>query len=106
MPNATEELKLDGFRGQAIHDRSGVHLYSKNGKDFDRKFPLVATALGEALPLGTALDGELVAFDGTGQPSFAAMQDANAETNVVFFVFDVLTDRWKDVRHLPLSKRL
>jgi ATP-dependent DNA ligase len=28
------ELKLDGFRAQAIRDSGGVELYSKNGKDF------------------------------------------------------------------------
>ena len=105
-PEWVHELKLDGFRGQAIHDESGVHLYSRNGKDFARKFPLVLAALKNALPLGTAFDGELVAFDENGQPSFNAIQNANSETNVVFFVFDVLTHRWEDVKHLPLSERL
>src|ERR1700730_18369931 len=100
------ELKLDGFRGQAIRDRRGVHLLSKNGKDFSKKFPQVFAALEKALPLGTAVDGELVAFDETGQPSFNSIQNADAGTNVVFFVFDVLFDHWKDVRHLPLSERL
>ena len=104
-PGCVYELKLDGFRGQAIHDKSGAHLFSRNGRDFDRKFPQVLAALKKALPLGTALDGELVAFDETGQPSFNAIQNANSETNVVFFVFDVLTNRWKDVQ-LPLSERL
>jgi bifunctional non-homologous end joining protein LigD len=100
------ELKLDGFRGQGIRDKRGVHLLSRNGKDFSKKFPIVCAALKEALPLGTAVDGELVAFDESGQPSFNAIQNASAETNVVLFVFDVLVDRWKDVKHLALSERL
>jgi bifunctional non-homologous end joining protein LigD len=54
----------------------------------------------------TALDGELVAFDETGHPSFNALQNSDAKTNVVYFVFDVLTHRWKDVKPLPLSERL
>jgi hypothetical protein len=61
------ELKLDGFRGQAIRDNRGVRLLSKNGKDFSKKFPQVFAALPEALPIGTAVDGELVAFDKSGQ---------------------------------------
>jgi bifunctional non-homologous end joining protein LigD len=53
-PDWVYELKLDGFRGQGIRDKSGVHLFSRNGKDFSKKFPLVFAALKEALPLGTA----------------------------------------------------
>jgi bifunctional non-homologous end joining protein LigD len=105
-PGWVYELKLDGFRGQGIRDKRGVHLLSRNGKDFSKKFPQVCAALKEALPLGTAVDGELVAFDESGHPSFNAIQNASAETNIVFFVFDVLVNRWKDVKHLALSERL
>ncbi len=100
------ELKVDGYRGQAIRDGRGLRLLSRNGKDFSKKFPAVFAAVHEALPAGTALDGELVAFDENGQPSFNAIQNANVETNVVFFVFDVLFHQWKDVKHLPLNERL
>jgi bifunctional non-homologous end joining protein LigD len=106
QPGWVFELKLDGFRGQAVRDEDGLRLYSKNGKDFTGKFPKVIAALKTALQPGTALDGELVAFDKTGRPSFAAMQDASAETNVVFYVFDVLQSRGKDTKQLPLSERL
>jgi ATP-dependent DNA ligase len=104
-PGWEYELKLDGYRAQAIRDRAGVRLLSRNGKDFARKFPGVLAALEEALPLGTALDGELVAFDETGQPSFNAIQNATAKSNVVLFVFDVLTHQWNDMKRLPLSER-
>jgi DNA ligase D-like protein (predicted ligase) len=104
-PDWIYELKLDGFRGQAIRDNRGVHLFSKNGKDFSKKFPQVCAALREALPLGTAVDGELVAFDEAGHPSFNAIQNADAKTNIVFFVFDVLVNQWKEVKQLPLSER-
>jgi DNA ligase D-like protein (predicted ligase) len=105
-PGWVYELKLDGYRGQAIRDARGVRLLSRNGRDCSKKFPAVFAAINKALPAGTALDGELVAFDETGQPSFNAIQNADAETNVVFFVFDVLFHQWKDVKHLPLSERL
>jgi DNA ligase D-like protein (predicted ligase) len=100
------ELKLDGFRGQAIRDRDGVRLLSRNGKDFSKKFPQVFVALEKALPMGTAVDGELVGFDESGRPSFNAIQNANAKSNIVFFVFDVLVSRWREVKQLPLSERL
>jgi len=106
VPGWVYELKLDGYRGQAIRDSSGVKLYSRNGKDFAWKYPRVVASLSAALPTGTVLDGELVAFDLTGRPSFAAMQDANADSNVVFFAFDILAHGAKDTKQLPLSKRL
>ena len=104
-PDWVYELKLDGYRAQVIRDKNGVHLYSRNGKDFSRKFPLVFAVLKDALPIGTALDGELVAFDENGAPSFNALQNATSDTNVVFFAFDVLTHQGKDVKALPLSER-
>lgn len=105
-PDWVYDLKLDGFRAQAIRDSSGVASYSKNGKSFTGKFPQVVADLKEALPSGTALDGELVAFDKAGRPSFRAMQDANRDTKLVFFVIDVLALRGKDMKRLPLSERL
>ena len=100
------ELKLDGFRAQAIRDQSGVHLFSRNGKDFSKKFAQVFSVLTKALPMGTAVDGELVAFDKTGHASFNAIQNANPESNVVLYVFDILVEHWRDVKHLALSERL
>ncbi|MGO9433751.1 MAG: hypothetical protein ACLP00_05595 [Terracidiphilus sp.] len=47
-----------------------------------------------------------MAFDEMGRPSFAAIQDANAKTKVVFFVFDILQSLGKDAKRLPLSERL
>jgi len=105
-PDWLYELKLDGFRGQAIRDQRGIHLLSRNGKDFSRKFQGVFAALKEALPPGSAVDGELVAFDETGQLSFNALQNAGRETSIVYFVFDLLWYRWKDTRSLPLGERL
>jgi len=109
LPDSSDwvyELKLDGFRGQAIRDDRGVHLLSRNGKNFSKKFPQVSAALKESLSMGTAVDGEMVAFDQSGHPSFNAIQSANAATNVVFFVFDILVNGWKDVGHLALGERL
>ena len=83
-PDWVYELKLDGFRGQAIRDNRGIHLLSKNGKDFSNKFPQVYAALKEALPLGTAVDGELVAFDESGRPCTVPLcKRHSSETKVV-----------------------
>ena len=105
-PGWAYELKLDGFRGQAIRDQRGLRLYSRNGKDFTRKYPQVVAALSAVLRPGTVLDGELVAFDEIGRPSFAAMQDAGGDSNVVFFAFDVLMHEGEDTKQLTLGERI
>ena len=72
-PEWRYELKLDGFR--AIGRKSGrsAHLWSRNQKDFVRRFPGVVKAIRE-LPDDTVIDGEIVALDRKGQPSFNSLQ--------------------------------
>jgi len=99
------ELKLDGYRAQAIRDSRGVRVLSRNGKDLTKKYPQLMRGLNDAIAADTALDGELVAFDDAGFPSFNALQNATLETNVVFFAFDVLVSEGQDVKMLPLRER-
>jgi bifunctional non-homologous end joining protein LigD len=99
------ELKLDGYRAQGINDADGPRLMSRNGKNFSKKYPSILKALGVALPQGTAVDGELVAIDKASRPNFNALQNAEADTLVILFVFDLLVDRGKDVTRFPLSER-
>lgn len=99
------ELKLDGYRAQAIRDRDGVRLLSRNGKDLTRKYPLVRRELLEAIEPDTAVDGELVAFDDEGRLSFKALHNAAAGTHVVFFAFDILANEGKDVKPSHLRDR-
>jgi ATP-dependent DNA ligase len=47
-PSGTDwlhEIKHDGFRLLALRDASGVRLYSGNGHDFSKRFPLIVTAI-------------------------------------------------------------
>ncbi|HVW79035.1 MAG TPA: RNA ligase family protein [Alloacidobacterium sp.] len=99
------ELKLDGYRAQAIRDGAGVRLLSRRGKDLTKKYPLVLRDLLDTMNVGTAVDGELVAFDDEGKLSFNALQNAASGTHVIFFAFDVLVSEDKDVKALPLRER-
>ena len=99
------QLKFDGYRAIAFKSAGKVHLRSRNDNDFARRYPLVLKGLA-ALPDETVIDGELVAFDEHGRPSFNAMQNAGAAgTEIVYFVFDVMVLRGRDVTSEPLGAR-
>jgi bifunctional non-homologous end joining protein LigD len=99
------ELKLDGYRAVAFKRNGGVHLRSRNDKNFNGSYPAVVTALAR-LPDDTVIDGEIVAFDEEGRPSFNALQNNGANaTPIAYYVFDVMVLAGKDVRHEPLHER-
>jgi len=75
-PEWTYEVKLDGYRAQAIRVGSNVQLLSRNSQDLGARSPSTVRALALALTENSATDGELVALDPGGRPSFSLLQNA------------------------------
>lgn len=99
------EVKLDGYRAIGVHAKNGIELWSRNRKDFSRRFRQVHRAL-EALPEDTVVDGEIVAVDGDGRPSFNHLQNfARASGEVVFYVFDAPVLGGENLCRAPLEER-
>jgi bifunctional non-homologous end joining protein LigD len=99
------ELKLDGYRAIAYKRNGVVHLRSRNDHDFRARYPAVVKALAN-LAENTVIDGEIVAFDEDGRPSFNMLQNhGTAATPVVYYTFDVMVLAGQDVMHEPLQKR-
>jgi hypothetical protein len=100
------ELKLDGYRALAIKSGGKVHLRSRNDNDFNARYPGIVKALAP-MPDDTVIDGEVVALDEEGRPSFNTLQNyGSAGATLHFFIFDVLVLKGKDVMGEPLMKRL
>lgn len=98
------EIKLDGFRAIEVKSGRSVSLFSRRRKPFAR-YPQIVEALSE-LPEGTVLDGEIVALDDDGRPSFSLLQHSRtAGRHVCYFVFDVLIYENRDVTKLSLIER-
>ena len=103
--NWAYELKLDGYRAPAVKTDGKVHLRSRNNKDFNTRYPAVARALA-TLPDDTVIDGEVVALDDSGRPSFNILQNHGSPgAPIVYYVFDVLILAGRDVMAEPLSVR-
>src|SRR3989440_6407416 len=99
------ELKLDGYRAIAFKHNGRVHLRSRNNKDFAVRYRAIATAL-DKLPDETVIDGEVVALDDSGRPSFNTLQNYGSATAPIFYyAFDALIIAGRDVRSEPLETR-
>ena len=100
------QLKLDGYRAVAFKSGGRLSLRSRNDKDFASRYPSVVAGLAK-LPDDTVIDGEVVAFDEDGRPSFGALQNyGSSATPVIFYVFDLLMLSGKDTTRAPLEERL
>jgi len=99
------ELKLDGYRALAGRVGGAVCLRSRNDNDFTGTYSTITAAL-KSLPDDTVVDGEVVALDETGKPSFNLLQHAkSSQVRIVYYVFDLLILGGKDVMGLPLAER-
>jgi bifunctional non-homologous end joining protein LigD len=103
-PDWLYELKLDGYRAIAIKTGGRVLLRSRNAKDFNARYPGLVQALG-SMPDETVLDGEVVALDEQGRPSFSTLQNHGPRMPLHFFIFDLLVLSGRDVMAEPLVKR-
>ena len=100
------EVKWDGYRAQAIKQGPVVSLASRNLKNITRQFPDVARAAAALASAAVVLDGEIVAIDSEGRPSFQALHHAATEgLSIVFYAFDLLHLNGRDLTRIPLDER-
>lgn len=99
------ELKHDGYRGIAYKTGGKLYLRSRNDNDFSVRYPAIAKALS-ALPNEAVVDGEIVALDECGKPSFNTLQNhGSSGVPLVYLIFDVMILAGRDVTKLPLEAR-
>jgi len=102
------ELKYDGYRILCRVKNESAILVTRNDHEWTSKLQRIAEAAA-ALPVKTAwLDGEVVALMPDGSISFQALQnafDTRSETNLVYYVFDLLYLDGHDLRQVALLDR-
>jgi DNA ligase D-like protein (predicted ligase) len=99
------QLKLDGYRAIAFKTGGIVHLRSRNDKDFSIRYSNVMKGLAK-LPDETVIDGEVIALDDEGRPSFSMLQNyGSSKAPVLYFVFDVMILAGRDLMREPLETR-
>lgn len=116
-PERIYELKLDGVRLLAGRSGADVTLVYRSQRVMTATYPDVARAVRALCTDRVVLDGEVVAFDADGKPSFQRLgqrmhmtrphdvRHAVAQVPVVYVVFDLLAVGARDTRRLPLRTR-
>jgi bifunctional non-homologous end joining protein LigD len=99
----TYEVKFDGYRTIAIKSGKRVTLYSRNLKDVTRMYPSVAAAVA-TVKHDVVLDGEVIALDEEGRPSFQALHH-QSPSSIIYYVFDLLHIGDTDLARTPLAQR-
>ena len=98
------EIKFDGYRLLAAVAGQKVRLFTRAGLDWTDKFGTLAQALAALDLPGALIDGEAVALDRNGNPSFSDLQaalKAGDEAALAFFAFDLLSEAGEDLKALP-----
>ncbi|MGC2743979.1 MAG: DNA ligase D [Candidatus Angelobacter sp.] len=120
VPSGTDwlyEVKWDGYRALCFIESGKVRMVSRRGTNLDKQFATVASALAQSVKADTAIiDGEVVALDENGTPSFQHLQNLTgfgtkpalkgmAPPNLNFFAFDLLYLNGYDLRKAALIDR-
>jgi len=116
-PDWLFEIKWDGYRAVAFVQKGATRLVSRNQNDLTKEFPELQD-LATYLRVETAvLDGEVVALDDLGRPSFSLMQQRTGlrgphkrssrrtDLPILYYVFDLLYVDGYDLRRVSLEER-
>ncbi|CAN5596205.1 DNA ligase D [soil metagenome] len=120
-PDWLFELKLDGYRVEAVIEGNAVRLWTRNRQDASRYFPDLATMAPTWIRAHSAIvDGEVVALNEDGRPEFGLLQDragmgrfgapgrrakAAAPAPINYYVFDILYHDGRLLTEVPLEHR-
>ena len=112
------EIKWDGYRSVAFLDGGKARLVSRNQNEMTSQYPELRDLPGFVRGRTAILDGEIVALDEAGRPSFSLMQQrtgisgigrrvkaADRSVPIAYYVFDLLYLDGYDLTRVDLEKR-
>ena len=116
-PDWLFEIKWDGYRAVAFIEGGSLRLVSRNQNDLTGQFPELRDLPKSVQAERAVIDGEIVALDDHGRPSFSLMQQRTGfqpgkprrpgreGVPVVYYAFDLLYLDGYDLRRVGLEKR-
>jgi bifunctional non-homologous end joining protein LigD len=103
-PGWTVEVKLDGDPTLIHNDAPRIELYSRNVKNVTRHYTPIAQAAAALHATSAIVDGEVVALDEEGRPSFQALHHQAAPA-LAYFAFDLVHLDGRDLAKAPIEER-
>lgn len=116
-PNWLFEIKWDGYRVVSFIENGKVRMVSRNQNDLGPRYPELSELPKLINAQSAILDGEVVALDEQGRPSFSLMQQrtgirahgrqaaARPELPIIYYVFDLIYLDGYDLRRVGLDDR-
>ena len=116
-PDWLFEIKWDGYRAVAFLEDGNVRLVSRTQNDLTAQFPELKDLASSIKAKTAVLDGEVVALDEEGRPSFSLMQQRTGfrsgkhrlpgrkDLPIWYYVFDLLYLDGYDLRRVTLENR-
>jgi len=111
------QIKLDGFKTQAIKNND-VKVYTRRGEEYSDNVPELIKELDKLMPANSFVLGELVWEDKQGRQSISDIQTVvgsnpdkayekikSGEGKVIFYVYDLLWNKGKDITKTPYTER-
>ena len=102
------EIKWDGYRALTVSTAGRIEIFSRTGRNVTGDFPDIARAVGQ-IPVATfVIDGEIVALDQHGRPSFQLLQkhkQTGGGGNLYYYLFDLINLENHSFMELPLVER-
>ena len=111
------EIKWDGYRAVAFIEKEKFRLVSRNQNDLTGQFSELRELPSLVKAHTAILDGEIVALDEEGRPSFSLMQQrtgirrggrrtaSRSDVPISYFVFDLIYLDGYDLRRVSLEDR-
>ena len=118
-PDWLFEIKWDGYRVEAVVRDGRARIWTRNQQDAARYFPDLAGPAPWIDARDAIVDGEVVALDADGRPSFSLLQDRTGirtgrapgtkrrgpPAPVVYQAFDLLHLEGRSLLNVPLEER-
>jgi len=116
-PDWLFEIKWDGYRAVSFFEDDQVRLVSRNQNDLTGQFPELHDIPQSVKARTAVIDGEIVALDERGRPSFSLMQQRTGIRNhgrrvaersdvpIAYYVFDLIYLDGYDLRRVSLEER-
>jgi bifunctional non-homologous end joining protein LigD len=102
------ELLWAGERVRAVKRATGVHLFTREGKDITNRFPRIAAAVAKLRATDAILDGEILYLDGCSEEAVQFLSrtaDDLSTSRIALLTYDLMCEHGRDVRHLSLLCR-